>query len=48
VPKTTKTIRKVSGAFEGSSLFENSAKINGKFESEKIKQVSETNPIPLK
>jgi hypothetical protein len=48
MPMTTKTIRKVSKAIKDSNLSGKSTKINGRFESEKIKQVLETNPHPLK
>jgi len=48
MPMTTKTIRKVSWAIKDSNLSGNSSKINGEFESEKIKQVLETSPRPLK
>ena len=48
MPMTTKTIRKVAGAIKDSNLSEKSANINSRFESKKIKQVSETNPLPLK
>ena len=44
MPVTTKTIRKVSGAVKDSNLSENRTRIIGRFESEKIKQVSETIP----
>jgi hypothetical protein len=48
MPMTTKTIRKVAGAIKDSNLHGNSTKINGRFESEKIKQALEINPRPLK
>jgi hypothetical protein len=48
MPITAKTIKKVSGAIKDIKLSDNRTKINGKFEFEKIKQVLETNPHPLK
>ena len=48
MPMTTKTVREVSVAIEDSNLQSKKAKINGKFESEKLKQVLETNPCALK
>jgi hypothetical protein len=48
MPMTTKTVRKVSGAVKDSNLSESTTKIYGKFESKKIKEVSETNPLSLK
>jgi hypothetical protein len=48
MPMTAKTVRKVSGVVKDSNLSENSTKIIGKFESERIKQISEINPRLLK
>jgi hypothetical protein len=48
MPIKIKNIRKAYGTIEDSNPSENSAKTNGKFESEKIKKVSETNPHPQK